>query len=190
MKIYILLLGALTILALTSCQPNKTETTLATGSTSNIATQTPDASVSNKSTPEISKSEISVTPTPTPSASEQPLNVELRFLRVDDPRGKYLVQSVFQWNGGSDGFYVESISISYRDDSLEEVFEQSWTAGSIKQAWGNSSYISSGATKNWPVNVYLDGEINKITMIYNYTIRDIEGHIDELSITKSAQVSD
>jgi uncharacterized repeat protein (TIGR02543 family) len=129
------------------------------------------------------------TPTSTPSLSEQPLTIELSFLRVNDTRGKYLVQSVFQWKGGNDGFYVESISISYRNDSLEEIFHQNWTADSIKKAWGDSNYISSGATKDWPINVYRNDEINKITMNYTCTIKDSAGHATELSITQSSQVS-
>jgi uncharacterized repeat protein (TIGR02543 family) len=120
---------------------------------------------------------------------QEPLTVELSFLKANNTLGKYLIKSVFQWQGGSDGFYVESISISYRNDSLEEFFHQNWTADAIKKAWDGSNYINSGATKDWPVNVYRNDEINKITVKYTCTIKDTGGHTTELSITQSSQVS-
>lgn len=118
---------------------------------------------------------------------EEPMTVELNFLRANDARGKFLVQSVFHWTGAADGYYVESVSISYRDQTLGEFFHQSWTTDSIKNAWGGSNFINSGQTKDWTINVYRNDEITKLTVIYSCTVKDKAGNTSELSITQSSE---
>ena len=115
------------------------------------------------------------------------MTVELRFLKVNDTRGKYLIQSVFHWTGTTDGYHVESVSINYRDQTLVEFFHQSWTTDSIKNAWGGTNFINSGQTKDWTINVYRNDEITKLTVIYSCTIRDNAGNTSEFSVTQSSQ---
>ena len=110
----------------------------------------------------------------------------------NDPKGKYYAKSVFAWKekGGVYGISVISMFMRYLNENGIEFFSQSWTADSIKNAWGGSNHINAGQSKDYDVNYHFNNPVvTRLTIEYRSTVRDDLGNETELVETRSAQLS-
>jgi hypothetical protein len=93
-----------------------------------------------------------------PNAAVPEWTITLTFRTNTDARGAYYAQSRITWSekGGGVGYDVTSFLIRYLDEAGTQFTSQSWTAESIRNAWGGSARIEAGGSKTWEINYYFN----------------------------------
>ncbi len=110
---------------------------------------------------------------------------------VNDARGKYYAKTTYKWTekGGVYGISLNSLLMRYLDDSKNQFTSQTWTADSIKNAWGGSNRIAPGGSKDWDINFYFNNAVTTLTIEFVCTIVDDLGNSSNLTVTKSVPVT-
>lgn len=119
--------------------------------------------------------------------------VTLTFRTNSGSSGGYIAQSRITWSekGGSFGYDVTSFLIRYLDEQGRLLTSQTWTAESIRNAWGGSARIAPGGSKAWEINFPLTtaSPLTRLTAQYESTGVDERANAIVLTDQKTSTLS-
>jgi len=174
MKRFAIFIFIVLILSFSECKNNPTTPTTTTTSTTPTTTTT------------------STTTTTVPSNAVPEITEVLSITLSSDARGKYMSTASFTFKetGGKYGYVVTAFQIIYRDQDGTAIGNpQPWDAVNIALALGNGGRIEAAGTKsNWPVVLFWNPPLTRLTTEWQATVRDDLGVTSILRGTQTANM--
>ena len=134
----------------------------------------------------------STTTTTVPSNAVPEITEVLSITLSSDARGKYMSTASFTFKetGGKYGYVVTAFQIIYRDQDGTAIGNpQPWDAVNIALALGNGGRIEAAGTKsNWPVVLFWNPPLTRLTTEWQATVRDDLGVTSILRGTQTANM--